>query len=156
MLKWIKDGLNILVKFAIFRSRQFRLLSVGRSVKKYYFNATYCTDSFSSSRPPYFHIWGEKTQSKMALRTVCAAVLRNGTDLGVNNARTFVTTGIVTILLNYFVFSLRNFVTRLQHCMTYVRTHPFSTRLPGNMLRRKMFRQTPLINMTVKTWTKWL
>lgn len=31
----------------------------------------------------------------MALRTVCTAVLRNGTDLGVNNARTFVTTAFL-------------------------------------------------------------
>lgn len=35
----------------------------------------------------------------MALRTMCAAALRSGTDLGVNNARTFVTTGIVTKLV---------------------------------------------------------
>ncbi|XP_070783105.1 large ribosomal subunit protein mL38 isoform X2 [Enoplosus armatus] len=31
----------------------------------------------------------------MALRTVCAATLRSGTDLGVNNARTFVTTAFL-------------------------------------------------------------
>uniref|UniRef100_A0A8D0DD77 Large ribosomal subunit protein mL38 n=1 Tax=Sander lucioperca TaxID=283035 RepID=A0A8D0DD77_SANLU len=31
----------------------------------------------------------------MALRTVCAATLRTGTDLGVNNARTFVTTAFL-------------------------------------------------------------
>ncbi|XP_063338246.1 39S ribosomal protein L38, mitochondrial [Pelmatolapia mariae] len=31
----------------------------------------------------------------MALRTVCAAALRTGTDLGVNNARTFVTTAFL-------------------------------------------------------------
>lgn len=31
----------------------------------------------------------------MALRTICTFALRNGTDLGVNNARTFFTTGIV-------------------------------------------------------------
>ncbi|XP_023129175.2 39S ribosomal protein L38, mitochondrial [Amphiprion ocellaris] len=31
----------------------------------------------------------------MALRTVCAAALRNGTDLGVNNTRTFVTTAFL-------------------------------------------------------------
>lgn len=43
----------------------------------------------------------------MALRTVCAAALRSGTDLGVNNARTFVKTGIVTILLNYILFTYR-------------------------------------------------
>lgn len=42
-------------------------------------------------------VFSAKSRSKMALRTVCVASLRTGTDLGVNNARTFVTTGIVTI-----------------------------------------------------------
>ncbi len=53
----------------------------------------------------------------MALRTVCAAALRTGTDLGVNNARTFVTTGIVTILLNYIGLTFRNFLPRIQSCL---------------------------------------
>lgn len=53
----------------------------------------------------------------MALRTVCAAALRSGTDLGVNNARTFVTTGIVTILLHYIAFTLRHVVPGIQSCM---------------------------------------
>lgn len=51
----------------------------------------------------------------MALRRVCAATLRTGTDLGVNNARAFVTTGIVTILLNYIGFTLTTFVLGLQY-----------------------------------------
>lgn len=34
-----------------------------------------------------------KTNFKMALRTICTFALRSGTDFGVNNARTFVTTG---------------------------------------------------------------
>lgn len=40
----------------------------------------------------------------MALRSACAAALRSGTDLGVNNARTFVTTGNVTIFLSHIVY----------------------------------------------------
>lgn len=52
---------------------------------------------FGSSRLPYFLTGvGEKKYSKMALRTICAVALRSGTDLGVSNARKFVTTGIVT------------------------------------------------------------
>lgn len=38
----------------------------------------------------------------MALRTICAAVSRSGTELGVNNARTFVTTGIVWIFAQLY------------------------------------------------------
>lgn len=54
----------------------------------------------------------------MALRTVYAATLRTGTDLGVNNARTFVTTGIVTILINYIGFTFRNLAPGTQSCMS--------------------------------------
>lgn len=61
--------------------------------------------------------------SKMALRTICAAALRTGTDLGVNNARTFVTTGIVTILFNFIVFTYRNCITGLQYSDMCVRLH---------------------------------
>lgn len=39
----------------------------------------------------------------MALRTVCAAALRTGTDLGVNNARAFVTTGMESICIWQFL-----------------------------------------------------
>lgn len=38
----------------------------------------------------------------MALRTICAAVSRSGTELGVNNARTFVTTGIEWIFAQLY------------------------------------------------------
>lgn len=51
-------------------------------------------------------VFSAKSPSKMALRTVCVASLRAGTDLGVNNARTFVTTGIVTILHDDTVFMI--------------------------------------------------
>lgn len=39
----------------------------------------------------------------MALRTVCAAALLTGTDLGVNNARAFVTTGMESICIWQFL-----------------------------------------------------
>lgn len=63
----------------------------------------------------------------MALRSACAAALRSGTDLGVNNARAFVTTGIVTISLNYIGFTFRKTVPGLQYCMydVYVSLHQF-------------------------------
>lgn len=55
----------------------------------------------------------------MALRTVCAAALRTGTDLGVNNARAFVTTGMESIciwqFLKYFlnVLNIEKYFGRL-------------------------------------------
>jgi len=74
-----------------------------------------CANSFGFSRLPY--LLGEK-HSKMALRTVCGAALRTGTDLGVNNARTFVSTGIVTTLHTSIVFTFRYACPCfMQHCV---------------------------------------
>lgn len=52
----------------------------------------------------------------MALRTICVNTFRSVTDLGVNNARTFVTTGIAGISVQYYiVFMYRHYVTAFQH-----------------------------------------
>lgn len=60
----------------------------------FFLSATVCCEG----KKPIIHF-------KMALRTICAFALRNGTDLGVNNARTFVTTG-TTFLSNYYIFKM--------------------------------------------------
>lgn len=46
----------------------------------------------------------------MALRMICTVALRSGTDLGVNNARTFVTTGTAMTLSYYIVLKCGNLV----------------------------------------------
>lgn len=64
--------------------------SIGNAENKYH-------KQFCSSRGTVLSEKKEKKRSldsKMALRTICAAVSRSRTELGVNNARTFVTTGI--------------------------------------------------------------
>lgn len=54
----------------------------------------------------------------MALRTVCAVALRSGTDLGVNNVRQFVTTGMLTFV-NIFSTNITQLTFKIIRVLLY-------------------------------------